>query len=69
MAFGSTSMQKIFQKRITQQGIMEEDLLWSERPFLSLGKFKLQFVSGWQKIADYVKILNDLSIAQEGRCL
>ena len=28
MAFRSTGMQKIFQKRITQQGIVEEDLLW-----------------------------------------
>ena len=29
MAFRSTGTQKIFQKRITQQGIVEEDLLWS----------------------------------------
>ena len=32
--------------------------------FPSSGKFKLQFVSGRQKAADYVKILNDLSLAQ-----
>ena len=30
------------------------------------GKLKLQCVSGRQKAADYVKILNDLSLAQEG---
>ncbi len=30
---------------------------------------KLQFVSGRQKAADYVKMLNDLSLAQEGRRL
>ena len=29
MAFRSTGMQKFFQKRITQQGIVEEDFLWS----------------------------------------
>ena len=29
-------------------------------------KLKLQFVSGRQKAADYVKMLNDLSLAQEG---
>ena len=33
------------------------------------GKLKLQFVSGWQKAADYVKMLNDLSLTQEGHCL
>ena len=33
--------------------------------FSSSGKLKLQFVSGWQKAADYVKMLNDLSLAQE----
>ena len=37
--------------------------------FSSSGKHKLQFVSGRQKAADYVKILNDLSLAQEGRHL
>ena len=30
MAFRSTGIQKIFQKRINQQGLVEEDLLWSE---------------------------------------
>ena len=34
--------------------------------FSSSGKNKLQFVSGWQKAADYVKVLNDVSLAQEG---
>ena len=34
--------------------------------FSSSGKFKLQFVSGRQKAADYVKMLNDLPLAQEG---
>ena len=37
--------------------------------FSSSGKLKLQFVSAWQKVADYVKVLNDLSLAQEGCCL
>ena len=32
-------------------------------------KFKLQFVSAQQKAADYVKMLNDLSLAQDGHCL
>ena len=35
--------------------------------FSSSGKLKQQFVSGQQKAADYVKMLNDLSLAQE-RC-
>ena len=37
--------------------------------FSSSRKFKLQFVSGQQKAADYVKMLNDLSLAQEEHCL
>ena len=37
--------------------------------FLFSGKLKQQFVSGQQKAADYVKMLNDLYLAQEGRCL
>ena len=49
---------------------MEEDLLWSEvGAFSSSGKFKLQFVSGRQKSIDYVKMLNDLSLAHEARRL
>ena len=60
---------KIFQKRITQQDIVEEDRLWSGGGVSSLGKLKLQFVSARQKGADYVKMLNDLSLAQEGRRL
>ena len=35
----------------------------------SLGKLKLQFVSGRQKVADYVEMLNNLSLAQEGHRL
>ena len=35
------------------------------RIFSPLGKLKLQFISGRQKAAYYVKILNDLSLAQE----
>ena len=35
--------------------------------FSSSEKLKLQFVSGRQKAADYVKMLNDLSLAQEHR--
>ena len=30
MAFRSTGTQKIFPERITQQGIVEEDFLWSK---------------------------------------
>ena len=37
--------------------------------FSSSGKIKRQFVSGRQKAADYVKMLNDLSLAQERRRL
>ena len=36
--------------------------------FLSSGKLKLQFVSGQQKAADYVKMLNDFSHTEE-HCL
>ena len=61
---------KKFQRRITQQDIVGENLLWSGGGgFLSSGKLKLQFFSGWEKAADYVKMLNDLSLAQEGRSL
>ena len=35
----------------------------------SSGKLKLQFVSDRQKAADYVKMINDLSLTQEGRHL
>ena len=34
--------------------------------FLSLRKLKLKFIISRQKAADYVKMLNDLSLAQEG---
>ena len=37
--------------------------------FLSSGKFKLHFVRGQPKAADYVNMLNELSIATEGRRL
>ena len=37
-----------------------------EGVFSSSAKLKLQFVSGQQKAADYVKMLNDLSLAKEG---
>ena len=37
-----------------------------EELFSSSGKLKIQSVSGRQKAADYVKILNDLSLTQEG---
>ena len=70
MAFRSTSMQKIFLKRITQRDIgrrISYDLEWG--CFWFSGKLKLQFVSSWQKVADYVKMLNDLSLAQERRRL
>ena len=69
MAFRCTGMQNIFQKRITQQGIVEEVLLWSRWvAFSSSGKVKKIF-SGRQKTADYVKMQNDLSLAQEKRRL
>ncbi len=55
MAFRSTGTENNFPKRITQQGIVEEDLL----------KLKLKFVSGRRKAADYGKMLNDLYLAQE----
>ena len=49
---------------------MEEDFSWSEwGAFSSSGKLKLQFLSGRQKVADYVKMLNDLSLVQEGHHL
>ena len=61
---------KVLQKRITQQRIVEEDLLrsWGSG-FSSSEKLKLQFVRGQQKAVDYVKMLNDLSLAQEGHHL
>ena len=43
-------------------------MVWG-RAFSSSGKLKLKFVSGCQKGADYVKMLNDLSLAQEEHCL
>ena len=60
-------MQKVFQERIIQRGIVGEDHLWSGGGFWS--SEKLQFASSRQKAADYVKMLNDLSLAQEGRRL
>ena len=66
MAFRSTGVQEIFQERIIQRynGSL---LIW--RAFLSEGKLELQFVSGRQKAADFVKMLNDLSPTQERRRL
>ena len=46
---------------------IEENLLGSGMKFTSSGKLKLQFFSSWQKAVDYVKMLNDLSLAPEGR--
>ena len=64
MAFRGTGKQNIFQKRITQQWIVEGDLLWSgDGAFSSSGKLKQQFVNGRQKAEDYVKMINDLSLA------
>ena len=40
-------------------------MMWGEG-FSSSEKLKLQFVSSRQKAADHVKIVNDLSLAQEG---
>ena len=45
-------------------------MIWREGgSFSSSGKLKLEYVGGWQKAADYVKILNNLSLAQEVRRL
>ena len=53
---------KISLKRINQQDIIDEDLLWSVVGNLSSsGKLNLQFVRGRWKAADYVKMLDDLS--------
>ena len=43
--------------------------MMGEGGFSSSGKLKLQFFSDQQKAADYVKMLNDLSLAQEGHLL
>ena len=40
--------------------------LITSEAFSSSGKLKLQFVSGRQKAADNEKMLNDVSLAQEG---
>ena len=40
-------------------------MIWEA--FLPSGRLKLQFVNGRQKTADYMKMLNDLSLAQKGR--
>ena len=72
MTFRSTGTQKCFQKTITQQGIVEEDVLWSGVGggfSSSEKKLKHQFVSDQQKATDYVKMLNDLALAQEGHRL
>ena len=64
MAFRSPSTEKNFKKRIAQQGIV--DLIWfGGGVFSSSAKLKLQFVCGRQKAEDYMKMLNDLSLAQE----
>ena len=42
-------------------------MIWEA--FSSSGKLKLQFVTGRQKAADYLKMLNDLSLAQKWRRL
>ena len=66
MAFRSTSTQKVFNKRITQEGIVEEDLLWYGGAFYS--SVKLNTIRQWStKTADYGKTQNNLSLAQE-RC-
>ena len=38
-------------------------MIWEVGAFSSSGKLKLQFVNGRQKVADYVKMVNDLSLA------
>ena len=55
---------KALQKSIFQQGIAEEDLMIWGQDFSSLEKLKLQFISGRQKVAGSVKMLNDLSLAK-----
>ena len=69
MAFRSIGTQK---KKFTEENYSTRHsgggslMIWVGS-FSSSGKLKLQFVCGRQKAADYVKMLNDLSLAQGHR--
>ena len=69
LAFRSTGTQKFSRRELLTRHNERGSLMTGVGGLSSSGKLKLQFVSGRQKAADYVKILNDLSLAQEGRCL
>ena len=62
MAFRSTFPEENYSTRHSGGGYL---MTWVGG-FSSSGKFKLQFVSGRIKAADYVKMLKDLSLAQKG---
>ena len=66
MAFRNTDMQKDFPEEnySTRQSWGGSLMIWGV--FSSSGKIKPQFVSGRQKAAVCVKMLNDLSLAQVG---
>ena len=69
MAFRCTGTQKNFleENYSTRHNGGGSLVIWGA--FSSSGKSKLQFFSGRKKAANYVKILNDLSLTQEGRRL
>ena len=70
MAFRSTGTQKNFpEENYSTRHFGGGSLMKGGGAFSSSGKLKLQFFSGWQKAADYMKMLNDLSLVQEGRHL
>ena len=60
---------KIFLKKVWWRRISHDLVCVCRGGFLIFRKLKLQFVSRRQKAADYVKMLNDLSLAQEGHRL
>ena len=67
LAFRSTSRQKILRELLNKAQLSR--ISYDLGAVSSLEKLKLQSVSGRQKAADYVKILNDLILTQEGRHL
>ena len=69
MAFRSTGMQKNYQEENYSTSHSGGGSLMTLGDISSKGKLSLQFVSGRQKAADYVKMLNDLSLTHKGRCL
>ena len=70
IAFRSTGTQRKLSEENYSTRHSGGDCLWSGGGgFSSSGKLKLQFVSGRQKAADYVKMVNDLSLTREERRL